>query len=112
MNKFTMAIWGFTIFTLVSIVLIIGLKQQDKDYAKLTTDLRMVAKKYIGDKKIKLKINESSVIFISDLIEENYLKEDEKIDKYCIKSIVVQREVFRNIFKFNTECENEIEEDI
>ena len=105
MNKFTMVIWGFTIFALVFVILIIGFNKQDKDYNRLTTDLRVVAKKYIKDKDIKLGINESSVIFINDLIEENYLEEDEMINKYCIKSIVVQREIFRNIFKFNIECE-------
>ena len=104
MNKLTMFIWGLLIFALWGVILFIAYKQRDTDYIELNDTLKIVAKTYVKEKNIELKFNESSKIFIKDLIEENYLEEDKKIEKYCVDSIIIHKGIFGLDYKLNEDC--------
>ena len=94
MNKFTMFIWGLLIFALWGVILLIAYKQRDTDYIEINNELKKVSEKYVSDKKIKIKFNESSKIYIKDLLEEEYIEEDKRIDDYCIDSVIVHKGLF------------------
>ena len=106
MNRITMAVWGLTIFAMCFLILAIGFKQ-DKDYAHLTSSLKDVTEKYIKDNNISIKLNNSSIVLVSDLINEEYIEEDEKIDEYCIKSVVVTKRIFGYKYEMNIDCKKE-----
>ena len=106
MNRVTMVIWGLIIFTLWGVILVIAYKEQDRTYINLTADLKDVAKRYINKKNIDLKINESYKVYINDLEEENYINSDENIEKYCIESIVITKDLFKYSYQINKDCNN------
>ena len=105
MNKVTMFIWGFLVLSLWAIIILIAYKQRDTDYIELNNNLKNVASFYVKNHKIELKFNESSKIFIKDLIEDEYIKEDDNYKKYCIDSIIVHRGIFGLEYKLNEDCE-------
>ncbi len=107
MNKRLMIIWGFVIFLLISTILIIGFLKKDKVLFKLERDIRVSSKKYVKDNNIKLKYNKTHVITINDLIENNYLEENENIDKYCIKTVIVSRGLLLYEYEINKDCSKE-----
>lgn len=104
-----MVVWGLTIFAMCGLILAIGYKTQDKEYLSLTSDLKEVATKYVKDKKISIKFNESSVVFVKDLINEEYIDDNKKIDEYCIKSVVLRKTLFSYKYTINIDCEKEEE---
>ena len=107
MNKATMIIWGMLIFLLWSIFLLIAYNEQDKEYMKLESDLKYVTARYLDKKNIKLDINETYKVFITDLEEEHLINDDTKIKEYCVDNIVVTRNIFRNSYLINKECKEE-----
>ena len=104
MNKFVMFIWGFSIFALWSIILLIAYKKQDRDYIKLANSIEKASVLYMENNNIDLKINESIKIFMDDLYKDDYLKKDDKMEKYCIDSIVVSKDFFKYNYSINKEC--------
>ena len=76
MNKWMMVLQGVIVCGLLGIVLVIGYGQRDKDYIKYTSELKAASKKYMLNKKINPKINETIVIFVSDLIDGAAVSED------------------------------------
>ena len=105
MNKVTMFIWGLLILCLWTIIIFIAYKQRDTVYIELDKNLKSVANAYISNNKIKLKFNESSQIYIKDLIEEEYIEKDEVYVKYCVDSIIVHKGIFGLEYKLNEECD-------
>ena len=79
---------------------------KDKEYIAVTSQLKEASLTYIKDKNMNLKINESVKIFIDDLVNDNYIKEDELLDKYCIDSIVVSRGLLKDDYVFNKDCKD------
>lgn len=104
MNKYRMFIWGLIIFSLWTIILLIGYKKQDRTYIKLANTIEKASKLYVKENNIDLKLNESVKIYIIDLYESNYLKKDNNIDKYCIDSVVVTKDIINYDYKINKEC--------
>ena len=107
MNRVTMFIWGLIIFILWGVIIAIAYTKQDRVYINLTSDLKDVTKRYINKKNINLKYNESYKVYIDDLKEANYINNDEKINEYCIESIVVTKDLFKYSYEFNKDCKNE-----
>ena len=106
MNKLTMFIWGLTILMLCTLILIIGYRKQDKVFLDLSASLELGASRYVEKNNIKLKFNESSKIYIEDLIKDNYIEEDENIEKYCIDSVLVYKGLFGYKYALNENCED------
>ncbi len=106
MNKRIMVIWGMLVFIIIATLLIIGFNKKDKVLFKLERELKVAAKQYVKDNKIDIKFNKNYVVNISDLINDNYIKED-NIDKYCIKSVIVYKGLLLYEYKVNKECDKE-----
>ena len=79
MNKRIMVIWGMLVFIIFATILIIGF----------------------------IKFNKNIVVKIEDLIDNNYIKENENIKKYCIKTITVYKGILLYEYKINKNCEEE-----
>ena len=110
MNKFTMVIWGLLIFSLWGVILLIAYKQRDTEYLEFENNMKKTVEVYIKKKKIDLKFNESTKIYIKDLIEEEYIKEDdENIKKYCVDSVVIYKGLLKTDYQLNMDCGSEEE---
>jgi len=111
MNKITMAIWGAIIFILWGLIIFIAyqekLKGQDDVLDKIKAELKTVTARYIDKNNIDLDYNESYKVFIDDLKESNYIKDENKIKEYCIDSIVYTKGLIKDDYLFNIECKEE-----
>ena len=103
MNKKLMIIWGMLVIIICLTLLLIGFSKKDKVLLKLERELKTSSKKYINDNHIKIGFNESYVIKINDLIDGNYI-DDENIDEYCIKKIIVSKGIFLYEYEINKDC--------
>ena len=108
MNKGVMVIWFFTIVSLLGFILFIGYKKRDTVYLDLTESLEKATIKYVKKNNPDIKINERVIVFIDDLIEKRFIKEESKelIDKYCIKSVVFTRGLFDDNYTLNKNCDS------
>ena len=59
------------------------------------------------DKKIDPKIGETNIIFVSDLLDEEYI--DEVKDEYCIVSVIHRQGLLFGKYKANKDCTIKIE---
>ncbi|MBQ6285027.1 MAG: hypothetical protein IJK67_01775 [Bacilli bacterium] len=107
MNKRLMMIWGFVVFLIFATVLIIGFNKMDKVLLKLERDIKTSTKKYVKDNNIELKFNKMHVITINDLITNEYLDENENIEKYCIKNIEITKGLFSYEYNIIKDCSKE-----
>ncbi len=102
MNKYTMALQGFIVVCLLGIVLVLGYNKKDKEYIAYTRELRNACEKYMSDKNLKPKINETIIIFIDDLLKEEYITTTN--DKYCIFSVSYRKGLILGKYKANKDC--------
>ena len=113
MNRMTMALQAFIVVGILGIILVIGYSKKDKEYLTYSREVRRACEKYVADKKIDLKFNEATIIFMKDLLDENYISEIK--DKYCIYSVTYSKGFIFSKYKGNKDCsviiENETEED-
>ncbi len=107
MNRFTMALQAFIVVCLLGIVLVIGYSKQDKGYIEYTRGLRKACIQYMKDKKIDPKMGETNIIFVSDLLDEEYI--DEVKDEYCIVSVIHRQGLLFGKYKANKDCTIKIE---
>ena len=105
MSKKLMVIWGMVVVTLFLTLILIGVYKMDKVLWKLERDLKTSSKKYIKNKNIDIKFNNSYVVTIEELIDNDYIKKTESLDKYCIKSVIVSKNLFYE-YKVNKDCNN------
>ena len=111
MNKVVMFVWGLVIVGMCTVILMIGYKEQDRDFLKISKELKASAKAYVHDNRIDIKIGDSTIIYVDDLIKGQYVEENEKIKEYCIEGIVYSNRIFIDEYKVNINCNNkEIEE--
>ncbi len=103
MNKFrfTMALQAFLVVGIFLIIILIAYSNQDKEYISYSKEVRKACEKYVLDKKISLKFNESYVIFIKDLLDEEYIEKNN--DKFCVYSVTYTRGIIKK-FKANKDC--------
>ena len=97
-----MALQAFIIVCLLGIILVIGYSKQDKTYITYTRGLRSACNQYMKDKNINPKMGETTVIFVSDLLEEEYI--DEIKDEYCIVSVIYRKGLIFGKYKANKDC--------
>ena len=103
MNKNIMIIWGMVVVLICASLIFISNSKRDKVLLKLERDIKLSAKEYIKDNNIEIKYDDPSIIMIEELINNKYLS-DENIDKYCIKTVLVTKELFYNKYTINKDC--------
>lgn len=106
MNKIVMVVWGICIVGLFTLILLIGYKEQDKDYINFQNELKKASEKYIYDNRLKTKLGSSIIVYIDDLIKGQYIEENDKIDEYCIEGIVYTNNLLKDTYTFKTNCED------
>ncbi len=107
MSKNIMIIWGTIIVLMCTTLIIISNNNRDKVLLKLEKDIKVSVKQYIKDNNIEITLNSSNVIYIDTLIENSYLNDNENIEKYCIKSVLVTGGIFFNKYTINKDCSDE-----
>ena len=102
MNKTVMVIWGLIIIMLCTLLYLIGYNERDVDYINFQNDLKHATRKYIKDKGLSTK---NQLVFTSELLEDNYYKDKEDIEKYCVESVVYNETIFKDEFIINKNCD-------
>ena len=99
-----MIIWGSLVVMICGMLVILGLNLEDN---KIERELRSATNHYIKDNNIKLSVADATIVYVSELIKDRYLENDEKYDKKCIDSVVVSKGLILNDYTINKECKNE-----
>lgn len=107
MNKRIMVIWGMLVFIIICTLLIIGFNKKDKVLFRLERELKVASREYVKDNKINVKFNETYVIKIDELIDKEYVRENDNLNKYCIKRVLVYKGLLLNEYTIEKECEKE-----
>ncbi len=105
MSKTIMAVWAMIIVLICASLIFISNGLRDKVLFKLEKDIKVSTREYIKDNNIKISMGSTYIVNVSDLIEKEYLKEDENIEKYCIKTILVSRGIILKEYRIEKECE-------
>ena len=107
MNRIVMVIWGLVIVSMCTLIYMIGYKQQDLDYLSIAKELKKAGETYANDNRLSLttKIGNSSIIYIDDLLKGQYIKEDEKIQDYCIEGVVYSNNLIKDSYTIKQNCE-------
>ena len=100
MNKKIIILWLCLIVLIFTTIIVIGYSKQDYTLIKLERNIISNAKKYIKENNIIVDKNNIYIIKIDELIKDN-----ENIDKYCIKSVKVTKDLIFNNYEINKECE-------
>ena len=100
-----MVVQFFTITCLILLICLIGVRQKDYDYAKLSKELISACKEYMADNNIETALSNSFVVYIDELIEKNYVKESENLDKYCVTEVVYFNGILQDDYKIINNCE-------
>ena len=82
-----MVVWGILVVLILTLVLLIGLKDKDFKYIKLERNLKTATRKYVKNNNLTPKLAKSIVIDIKELVDNRYITK-ESVDKYCIKDVV------------------------
>ncbi len=109
MNKNIMIIWGMIVVLICASLIFIANNKRDKELLKLEHNIKVSTKEYIKQNNIEVKYNKPIVISIKTLIENNVIEENENIDKYCIKTILVTKELFYKKYTINKDCSDKKE---
>ena len=105
MSKTIMAVWAMIIVLLCASLIFISNGLRDKVLFKLEREIKISTREYIKDNNIVISIGGTYIVNIPDLIEKEYLKEDENIEKYCIKKVLVSRGLILKEYKLEKECD-------
>ncbi len=105
MNKKLMVLWAIVIVLLLTAIFLIGYSRKDREYMKLEGSIRTATYSYLKNNNLVPEYDESAIVFIEDLVNEDYLKDSESLNKYCVKSIIFTKGLFKDKYKLNLECE-------
>ena len=109
MSRWLMALWGVVIILILTAIYIIGYniknKEKDEEYIKLESSLKTATYSYLNKNNMVPGFNESQIVFIEDLIKDEYVKNEEEINKYCVKSIVFTNGLLKDDYNIIKECE-------
>lgn len=105
MSSKIMILWGGIVVLICAFLLVAGNNLKDKTLIRLERSLKEEAYKYIQDNNKKLKYNESFVIFPEELPETQYIIE-ENLEKYCVKKIIVIKDIIFYDYKIIKECDH------
>ena len=106
MNKFVMVIWGLAVASIFVLIFMIGYKEQDRDYINLSNELKVASKTYIKDNRLSASLGGSIIVYIDDLINGNYIEENDKIEEYCIEGIVYTNNLLKDSYTLRVNCED------
>lgn len=106
MSKKVMVLWFYVVFGLILSICLIGLKQKDFKYEELKDKLVDATKKYMNDKNYNVEVSDSLLVYVSDLIDGKYIKEEELKD-YCFDNIVYYNGIFQDEYEVYEECKIE-----
>ena len=87
-----MVVQFFTVTCLVLLICLIGVRQKDFTFDKLSKELVNACKKYMADNNIETSVSNSFVVYIDELIEKEYIKDSESLDLNYKLAIVVDRD--------------------
>ena len=108
MNSKIMVLWAFLIVMLLSVLLLLGYIKRDKVYLEFEKKVEKATLVYISDNKIKVETEKATIVFINELVEKEYLKdEEENIKKYCVESVNYTKGLIKDKFKLNKNCKKE-----
>ena len=112
MSKKVMVLWFLVIFIMCATLVVIHYNTLDKRLIEIEKTLKVASRDYFRDNDMMPSLNESSVVKVEDLIELDYVDEDEmsKIDKYCIKSVKVVNKLFIPVYEVIKDCKEVIKE--
>ena len=105
MSKKLMVVQFFTVTCLVLLICLIGVRQKDFTFDKLSKELVSACKKYMADNHIETSVSNSFVVYIDELIEKEYIKDSEELDKYCISEVVYFNGIIQDDYKVINNCE-------
>lgn len=105
MSKKVMVLWFYVIFGLVLTICLIGVKEKDFKYDELKDKLVAATKKYVADKQYNVGVSDSVLVYVSELIDEKYITEEELKD-YCFDNVVYYNGIIQDEYKINEECKN------
>lgn len=101
MNKVVMFIWGSIIVLLCTLIFLIGYKEKDHELIDYQQSLKNATVLYIKNNNLS---NRKQIVFVEDLVKDNYIENDEKVDKYCVNSIVYTKGILMDDFVMNYNC--------
>ena len=107
MSNKIFVIWGLVIVMLLGTLLILGNNKKDKVYMALEKDLDKATLVYLKNNNMVPELDESAIVFVSKLIEEDYIKESEDLKKYCIESITFTKGLIKDKYEITTNCKDE-----
>lgn len=104
MSKKLVVMQFFVVTCLILLVCLIGVRQKDFTLSRLKSDIIKASKKYVEDNNINVEVSESIVIYINDLIGNDYIT-DENIEEYCISEVVIFNGILQDEYKVINNCE-------
>ena len=102
MSRTSMILQALLVAGILGVVIIIGFNEKDKEYISYTRNLRTICNQYMKDKNTNLKFNETELIFLSDLVDKEYLDSTE--NKWCIYSVSFTKGLIFGKYKANKDC--------
>lgn len=103
MSKNIMIIWASLIVLICGMLLILGYNLEDN---KIERELKTAVSNYIKDNKTD---DENTIVYLAELIDAKYLKDDKKYKDKCIKSVLVSKGIIADEYVINTECDKDEE---
>lgn len=111
MNSKIMFLWGLIIVMICSALLILGNIGKDYKLYKLEREIKISSKKYLEQNDRIPKPYESEVVFVDELLENEIIKNESDINKYCIKKVKITNKLIINKYEIIKECETEMKND-
>lgn len=108
MSKKLMVVQFFVVTCLILLICLIGVRQKDFTLSKLQNNIIEATKQYIIDNNIEIDFSDSFVVYINELIENEYIT-DENIEKYCITEVVIFNGILQDEYEIINDCEKKEE---
>lgn len=100
-----MVLWFYVVFGLILTICLIGVREKDFKYYELKDKIVDATKKYINDNHYNVQVSDSLLIYVSDLVDGKYIKEEELKD-YCFDNVLYYNGYFQDEFNVTEECKN------
>ena len=107
MNKKIMVLWAVIVVMLLTAIFLIGYNKRDKKYIELEKKLNDATYLYLKNNDMIPETDESVIVFVSKLVEEEYIKYDEELEKYCIESITFTKGLVKDKYEIVKYCKDE-----
>ncbi|NLC47894.1 MAG: hypothetical protein GX758_00855 [Tenericutes bacterium] len=108
MNSKIMFLWGSIVVLICAFLIVLSNSQKDKVLLRLERDVKTATKEYVANENLEPKFNESTVVYIEQLLEKKYLKDEELLNEYCINRITFTKGLVIDKYIIIKECEKEL----